>query len=92
MLGSNLFGGAQGDPGESGGILAEDLLFPCVSFAVQVRFLTAEELDRLGDEAIKEKLLSWREWFGDWDPERFDFEATAREMTRRVVYGLGSES
>ncbi|MGB2821998.1 MAG: plasmid pRiA4b ORF-3 family protein [Phycisphaerae bacterium] len=41
------------------------------------------ELERLDDET-KEELLSVRSWFGDWDPERFDFEATARELRRRV--------
>ena len=62
------------------------ILFPCVAFVVQVGFQTAEELDRLGDEAIKENLLSRREWFGGWDLERFDFEAAAREMAQRAVY------
>ena len=43
------------------------------------------ELGRL-DEEQREELLSTREWFGDWDPERFDFEAAAGEMRRRVSY------
>ena len=60
--------------------------FACVSFVVQVEFLAAEEFDRLGDEAIKENLFVRGDWFGGWDPERFDLEATARQMTRKVVY------
>lgn len=47
--------------------------------------ITPEELARL-DEDTREILVSRRRWFGDWDPERFDFEATAREMRRRVTY------
>lgn len=43
------------------------------------------ELERL-DEEQRDELLSVREWFGDWDPERFDFEATAGQMRRRVSY------
>ena len=40
-------------PGKSRGIL---VLFHCVAFAVQIGFQTAEELDWLGDEAIKDLL------------------------------------
>ena len=61
-------------------------LFPCVTFAVQVGFHKAEELDRLVDEAINENLLSRRERFGGGDSERSDFEAMAREMAQRAVY------
>ena len=47
--------------------------------------ISAGELDRL-DEDVRDELLSVREWLGGWDPERFDLEATAREMRRRVNY------
>ena len=45
--------------------------------------ISEAELGRL-DEDQREDLLSTRKWFGNWDPERFDFEETAREMRRRV--------
>ena len=38
------------------------------------------------DEEIREDLMSTKQWFGDWDPERFDFEATAKEFHRRMNY------
>ena len=60
-------------------------LFPCVTFAVQVGFHKAEELDRLVDETINENLLSRRERFGGGDSERSGFEAMAREMAQRAV-------
>ena len=47
--------------------------------------ITDAELERL-DEDQREDLLSVRKWFGDWAPGRFDFEATAKEMQRRVSY------
>jgi len=36
------------------------------------------------DEYAKEELLSRREWLGDWHPEHFDFEATAKQLKRPV--------
>lgn len=36
------------------------------------------------DEYAKEELLSRREWLGDWHPEHFDFDATAKQLKRPV--------
>ena len=36
------------------------------------------------DEYAKDELLSRREWLGDWHPEHFDFEATAKRLKRPV--------
>lgn len=36
------------------------------------------------DEYSREELLSRREWLGDWHPEHFDFELTARQLKRPV--------
>ena len=36
------------------------------------------------DAYAKDELLSRREWLGDWHPEHFDFEATAKQMKRPV--------
>lgn len=36
------------------------------------------------DEYAKEDLLSRREWLGNWHPEHFDFEATAKQLKRPI--------
>jgi len=38
------------------------------------------------DEEQREELLSVRNWFGDWDPEQLDFEATSGALRRPVRY------
>ena len=74
-----LVGGERAFPHEdSGGI---DGYYRCL----EALRITEAELARL-DEDIREDLLSTRQWLGDWDPERFDYEATARELARRVRY------
>lgn len=74
-----LIGGERSFPPEDcGGV-------PGYYQALEAFRISAEELDGLDDD-MKDELLSVREWFGAWDPERFDFEATAKEMRRRVRY------
>ena len=72
-----LIGGERAFPPEdSGGV-------PGYYQALESFRISDEELDEL-DAEIRDELLSVREWFGEWDPEKFDFEATAKEMSRRV--------
>lgn len=72
-----LIGGERAFPPEdSGGI-------PGYYEALEAFRISDEELAEL-DPEIKDELLSMREWLGDWDPERFDFEATGKELARRV--------
>ena len=47
--------------------------------------ITDAELSKL-DAETREELISTKEWFGDWNPERFDIEATNKAMKRRVNY------
>ena len=47
--------------------------------------ITDAELGRL-DEDQRDQLLSVRKWFGGWNPERLDLQATANDMRQRVSY------
>ncbi len=44
--------------------------------------ISKTELASLDDD--DEEMLSRREWMGDWDPEEFDFDATARQLRLAV--------
>ena len=50
---------------------------------VDAFFATDADLEKM-DEYEKEELLSLREWMADWDPGRFDFETTAKQLKRSV--------
>ena len=75
----HLLGGERAFPHEDcGGI---DGYYRCLeAFRISEKELAALE------EETREELLSTREWFGNWDPERFDFEEVARLMKLPVRY------
>jgi len=43
-------------------------------------FMASETDIKRMDEYNREELLSIRKWLGDWDPRRFDFDATAKKL------------
>jgi hypothetical protein len=46
--------------------------------------LTADSKIEDMDEYAREELLSIREWLGEWHPEHFDFDETAKQLKRPV--------
>ena len=72
-----LIGGDRAFPPEDcGGTTGYEL---CVD-----SFFTSEAELEKREEYEKEEILSWREWMGDWDPRRFEFDATAKQLRRPV--------
>jgi len=72
-----LIGGERAFPPEDCG--GPDGYYECL----EAFRISDAELAQL-DESQRDDLLSVRTWFGNWDPERFDFEATAEELRRRA--------
>jgi hypothetical protein len=71
-------------PEDCGGLPGYENCLRVCSISRQELREIEDDLDR--DRACEER-LSRRRWLGDWTPEEFDLDRTAKAMKRPVHYG-----